>query len=100
MGVELLLDHWEVALLLGTWSVIGVVALRRRYDWREQRYTQQVNFALNIPIEEDGATILLLRTLLEDMKAHPPAVIVPAHGAIMEGDDLADKTYKLLEAAI
>ncbi len=70
MSVELLLDHWEVALLLSTWSVIGVVALKRRYDWREQRYTQQVNFALNIPVEEDGATTLLLRTLLEDSAAN------------------------------
>ena len=70
MSVDLLFDHWELALLLITWSIIGAVAIRRRYDWRQQRFTQQVNFALNTLIERDGARILLLRTLLEDSAAN------------------------------
>jgi hypothetical protein len=70
MSIDLILDHWELALLLITWSAIGVVAIRRRHDWRRKRFTEQVNFALNTLIERDGARVLLLRTLLEDSAAN------------------------------
>ena len=70
MGIELLLDHWELVLLLTTWSAIGGVAIRRRYDWRQRRFTQQVNFSLNTLTERGGSRILLLRTLLEDSAAN------------------------------
>ena len=66
MSINLLLDHWELALLLITWFAIGVVAIRRRYDWRQRRFTEQVKFSLNTLIQRDGSQILLLRTLLEE----------------------------------
>ena len=66
MNVATLLDHWELALLAATWSVIGLLAGKRRYDWRRRRFTQQVNFSLNTLVEANGACTLLLRTLLEE----------------------------------
>ncbi len=66
MNVDLLLDHWELALLVATWSVIGILAAKRRYDWQQRRFAQQVNFSLNTLIDEGGARMLLLRTLLEE----------------------------------
>ena len=66
MNIDLVLDNWELALLLATWSVISIVSIRRQYDWRHRRFTQQVNFSLTTPVERDGSQILLLRTLLED----------------------------------
>ncbi len=55
MSLDLILDHWELALLLATWSLIGVFAIKRRYDWRQRRFTQQVNFSLN-SLAEAGST--------------------------------------------
>lgn len=69
MTVDLFLDHWELALLAATWSVIAVLAAKRRYDWQQGRFAQQVNFSLNTLVEEDGACTLLLRTLLEESAA-------------------------------
>ena len=43
MNTDLILDSWELALLIITWSVIGLVSIKRRYDWRHRRFTQQVN---------------------------------------------------------
>jgi len=65
-----LLGNWELALLLITGSAIGAVSIRRQYDWRHRRFTQQVNFSLTTPVERDGAEILLLRTLLEESAAN------------------------------
>ena len=66
MTIELVLDNWEVALLVATWTVIGVVAIRRRYEWQRRRFVEQVSFSLNILTERGGSQLLLLRTLLED----------------------------------
>ena len=66
MSINTLLDHWELALLLVTWAVIGIVSVKSRYDWRQRRFTRQVNFSLNTLVECDGSTTLHLRTLLED----------------------------------
>ena len=60
------LDQWELALLLVTWAIIGIIAIRRRIDWRQRRFTQQVNFSLNILKNRDKTPVLQLRTLLED----------------------------------
>lgn len=70
MSLDRVLDNWELALLLVTWSVIGVVAVRRQVDWRNRRFTQHVNFSLTTPVERDGSRMLLLRTLLEDSAAN------------------------------
>jgi hypothetical protein len=55
-------DYWDLALLLATWLGILFIAVRRRRDWKRKRFTEQVNFSLNL-IDADGR--LLLRTLLE-----------------------------------
>jgi hypothetical protein len=68
--IDLLLANWELALLLVTWSAIGTVSIRRQYDWRHRRFTQQVNFSLTTPVERDGSQTLLLRTLLEEGAAN------------------------------
>lgn len=70
MNADLILDHWELGLLLITWSVIVAVAAKRRYEWGQRRFSQQVNFSLNILSKKDGASTLLLRTLLEDTAAN------------------------------
>jgi hypothetical protein len=69
MNLDLILDNWELVLLVTTWSVIGVLAVKRRYDWRQRRFTEQVNFSLNTLVEANGSRMLLLRTLLEDSAA-------------------------------
>ena len=62
-----LLEHWDLVLLVVTWAGIGLVAVRRRRDWRRKQFTQQVNFSLSY-LETDpasGQDRLTLRTLLE-----------------------------------
>lgn len=67
MTLDLVLDHWELALLLATWSVIGALAVKRRTDWQKGRFAQQINFSLNSLTQgEGGQRMLLLRTLLEE----------------------------------
>ncbi len=66
MSIELLLDNWEFALLVATWAAIGIVAIRRRYEWQRRRFVEQVSFSLNTLINRGGSQLLLLRTLLED----------------------------------
>jgi len=66
MNANLLLDHWELAPLVATWSVFGILAAKRRYDWQQGRFAQQVNFSLNMLVDEGGERTLLLRTLLEE----------------------------------
>jgi hypothetical protein len=68
--IDLVLGNWELALLIATWSAIGIVSIRRRIEWRQRRFTQQVNFSLTIPVERDGSQTLLLRTLLEEGAAN------------------------------
>ncbi len=64
---QLFMEYWELALLVLTWLAISIVALRRRSDWKRQRFSEQVNFSLNeLERAPDGSCRLLLRTLLED----------------------------------
>jgi hypothetical protein len=70
MVIDLVLDNWELVLLLITWSAIGAVSIRRQHDWRHRRFTQQVNFSLTTPVERAGSETLLLRTLLEESAAN------------------------------
>jgi hypothetical protein len=61
------MQYWELSLLLLTWLGVGMVAARRRSDWRRRRFDEQVNFSLNyLETQPDGSECLLLRTLLED----------------------------------
>ena len=66
MGLDILLDQWELALLIISWGVFGAISFRKRIDWRQKRFSQQVNFSLNIIEEHEGGKILAIRTLLED----------------------------------
>ncbi|MCH9683624.1 MAG: hypothetical protein K0V04_19455 [Deltaproteobacteria bacterium] len=54
------------------------------------------NFAQKFTFKDRNGA---LRAVLEDVRAHPPTVMVPAHGAILSGDSLAAKTEAMLVAA-
>ena len=41
-----------------------------------------------------------LTAMLADVRQHPPRVMVPAHGGILDGATVADDTIALLEAAL
>jgi hypothetical protein len=41
-----------------------------------------------------------LSQFLEDVKAHPPTVLVPSHGAVLSHDGLAEETEQLISAAL
>ncbi len=41
-----------------------------------------------------------LGAMLEDVRKHPPAVMVPAHGAILSDETIAAETERLLTAAL
>lgn len=41
-----------------------------------------------------------LRLLLEDLDAHPPTVVVPAHGDCVHGADTAERTRAVVNAAL
>lgn len=41
-----------------------------------------------------------LAAMLEDVRAHPPTVMVPAHGEILRGDRLAADTERVLREAL
>ena len=49
MSLDLILDHWELALLLATWSPIGVFAIKRTYDLPESRFTPGSYTHLTLP---------------------------------------------------
>lgn len=55
------------------------------------------NLALKFMVKDKKAT---LRLLMEDLEAHPPKVVVPAHGDILSQPSLAADTRALLEAAV
>lgn len=57
-----LADNWKIVALLGTWSGIALLWVRRWRAWRRKTFLEQVNFSLNYV--ENGR--LSLRTLLED----------------------------------
>ena len=55
------------------------------------------NMALKFIVKDKKKT---LRTLLEDMAANPPTVIVPSHGDILSQPGLATEARELVEAAL
>jgi hypothetical protein len=55
------------------------------------------HLALRFAVRDKKAT---LRLLLEDLEASPPSVLVPAHGAILDGPGLAAETDALIRAAL
>ena len=40
MNMDLLLDHWELALLLITRSAICFMTVKQRIDWSKGRFTR------------------------------------------------------------
>jgi hypothetical protein len=42
----------------------------------------------------------LLRAMLADMETNPPTVVVPAHGAILRGGDVKERTFELVKSAL
>lgn len=55
------------------------------------------NLALKFMVKDAKGA---LRLLLEDVEAHPPGVVVPAHGDILADGDIDERTRALLKAAV
>lgn len=55
------------------------------------------NLAMKFMVKDKAGT---LRTLADEMKKHPPSIVVPAHGPPLAGDDIADRTQALIAAAL
>jgi hypothetical protein len=55
------------------------------------------NLAVSFIIKDKRAT---LGALLEDVRKHPPTVMVPAHGTILNQSSLASETEQMLAAAL
>lgn len=53
--------------------------------------------ALKFIVKDKEAT---LRLMLEDIEAHPPSVIVPAHGLVLSQPGLANETRELIQRAL
>lgn len=53
--------------------------------------------ALKFVVKDKAQTLRLLR---EDMAAHPPTTLIPAHGDIMSGDRLAQEADALIAASL
>ncbi|MCB9755920.1 MAG: hypothetical protein H6713_38850 [Myxococcales bacterium] len=54
------------------------------------------NLAHKLVLRDRKAT---LRAMLEDVRAHPPAVMVPGHGGLLDASGIAADTEQLLEDA-
>lgn len=55
------------------------------------------HLALKFVVKDKRAA---LRQLREDMAAHPPTVIVPAHGPLLDHPGITEETRALLDAAL
>lgn len=66
MDLGIVLANWELALLLISWGVFGVLWTRKRIDWQHKRFSNQVNFSLNLIEEKNKQSYLHIRTLFED----------------------------------
>jgi len=43
VDLGIVLANWELALLLISWGVFGVLWTRKRIDWQHKRFSNQVN---------------------------------------------------------
>ena len=55
------------------------------------------NLALKFIVKDPQA---VLRSLKAEMEKHPPTVVVPGHGPLVTGDDVAERTDAMLAAAL
>lgn len=55
------------------------------------------NAALALIVKDKRA---VLRAMLQDVQTHPPAVVLPAHGAPVTDGDVAGRTQSMLHAAL
>lgn len=53
--------------------------------------------ALKFIVKDKKAT---LRALRDDVSAHPPSVVVPAHGDILQADDLLERTHAAIDQGL
>jgi hypothetical protein len=72
--------------------------VRQLFKWTKSAPGYRLfNLAHKLILKDRKAT---LRALLEDVREHPPRVMVPAHGGILSTESLAKETEQLLVAAI
>lgn len=72
--------------------------LRALFKWTKSAPGYRLfNLAHKLVLKDRKA---VLRDMLEDVREHPPRVMVPAHGALLASKSLAADTEELLAAAI
>lgn len=72
--------------------------VRQLFKWTKSAPGYRLfNLAHKIVLKDRKAT---LRAMLEDVRQHPPRVMVPAHGGILSSGSLAADTEQLLVAAL
>ena len=71
---------------------------RLLFRWTQSAPGYRVfNLAAKFILDDKAA---VLREMLEDVRAHPPAVVVPAHGSILATPELARETERVLLDAV
>lgn len=71
---------------------------KQLFKWTKSAPGYRVfNLAAKFILDDKKA---VLREMLEDVKAHPPTIVVPAHGHILADDDIAQATERVLSAAL
>lgn len=103
-------ESWYWAKVDGgyAWFVSDVLAnldalpakfpIKYLFKWTKSAPGYRVfNLALKFMVKNKKATLQLL---LDDLAAHPPTVMVPAHGAILAQDGIAKDTHALVSAAL
>lgn len=72
--------------------------IRQLFKWTKSAPGYRLfNLAHKLVLKDRKAT---LRAMLEDVRAHPPRVMVPAHGKILSSGSVAADTEQLLVAAL
>lgn len=55
------------------------------------------NLALKFGVKDKNGT---LKLFLDDLEAHPPSTVVPGHGGILSGADIAEQTESLVRSVM
>jgi hypothetical protein len=102
LWVRVLGDHgyvWYTSDLLANLPTLPASLIPRLlFRWTRSAPGYRVfNLAAKFILDDKKA---VLREMLDDVRAHPPAVVVPAHGSILTDPGLARDTERVLLAAV
>ncbi len=88
---------WYASDLLANMPLPSSFFLRLLFKWTGSGPGYKpFNLAHKLILKDRKAT---LRAMLEDVRAHPPSVMVPGHGELLRADTIADETEALLARA-